>query len=227
MQTVGLGWMGFVHVLVSVPNQEPRLGNLPGFFDSPDGLMDSPHDVTQLLCAWGAGDKAALDQLTPLVYQELHKSARRCMAHERTGHTLQTTALINEVYLRLVDIKKVSWQNRLHFFAVCSRLMRHILIDLARSRQYLKRGGPNHKIPLDGLPIGVLERPIDLVNLDQALSKLSEIDGRKSQVVELRYFGGLTVKETAEVLKISVETVARDWSFARAWLFRELSGVAR
>ena len=180
--------------------------------------------VTQLLRAWGNGDQQALERLTPLVYEELHRVAHRYMADERAGHTLQTTALVNEVYLRLVDVRGVSWQNRAHFFAICARTMRRILTDFARSRQYQKRGGEAVSVTLDDA-LGVSSQPaVDFVALDDAMKGLGKLEPRKSQVVELRFFGGLSVEETAEVLKISPDTVMRDWKFARAWLARELSG---
>jgi len=188
--------------------------------------MVAPSDqgITQLLRAWGNGDRQALERLTPLVYEELHRAAHRYMADERAGHTLQTTALVNEVYLRLVDVRGVSWQNRAHFFAICARTMRRILIDFARSRQYQKRGGEAVSVALDDA-LGVSAQPaVDLVALDDALKGLAKLDLRKIEVVELRFFGGLSVEETAEVLKISPDTVMRDWKFARAWLARELSG---
>lgn len=187
--------------------------------------MEAPsgHDITQLLRAWGDGDEEALRRLTPLVHSELHRAAHRYMARERPGHTLQTTALVNEVYLRLVDVKKASWQNRAHFFAICARTMRRILIDFARARQYQKRGGEAIHISLDKA-LRIARQPVvDLVALDDALNRLASLDPRKSQVVELRFFGGLSVEETAEVLKISPETVMRDWKMAKAWLARELS----
>ena len=180
--------------------------------------------VTQLLRAWGNGDQQALERLTPLVYEELHRVAHRYMADERAGHTLQTTALVNEVYLRLVDVRGVSWQNRAHFFAICARTMRRMLTDFARSRQYQKRGGEAVSVTLDDA-LGVSSQPaVDFVALDDAMKGLGKLEPRKSQVVELRFFGGLSVEETAEVLKISPDTVMRDWKFARAWLARELSG---
>ena len=188
--------------------------------------MVAPSDqgITQLLRAWGNGDRQALERLTPLVYEELHRAAHRYMADERAGHTLQTTALVNEVYLRLVDVRGVNWQNRAHFFAICARTMRRILIDFARSRQYQKRGGEAVSVALDDA-LGVSAQPaVDLVALDDALKGLAKLDPRKIEVVELRFFGGLSVEETAEVLKISPDTVMRDWKFARAWLARELSG---
>lgn len=182
------------------------------------------HDITRLLQAWGGGNKEALDQLTPLVYQELRRIARRLMARERPGHTLQTTALVNEAYLRLVDAGNVSWQDRAHFFAIGARTMRRILVDFARSRSYRKRGGDEERVSLDE-SLTVAGRPgSDLVALDDALTRLAALDSRKSEVVELRFFGGLSVEETAEVLKISPVTVMRDWSAAKAWLYRELKG---
>src|SRR6516165_10972063 len=184
----------------------------------------SEQGITQLLQAWGIGDQQALEQLTPLVFKELHRLAEHYMADERLGHTLQTTALVNEAYLRLVDVRGVSWQNRAHFFAICARTMRRILTDFARSRQYQKRGGEAVSVTLDEA-LGVSPEPAaDLVALDDALKGLGKLDPRKTQVVELRFFGGLSVEETAEVLKISPDTVMRDWKFARAWLARELSG---
>lgn len=184
-------------------------------------------EITQLLRAWGGGDKQALDRLTPLVYNELRKSAKRQMARERDGHTLQTTALINEVYLRLVDLEGLSWQDRAHFFAICARLMRRILTDYARSRGYLKRGGDVRRVTLDEALLVTADPPLDLVALEGALTKLSEVDSRKSSVVELKFFGGLTLKEIAEVLSVSSDTVTRDWNLAKAWLMREMDGEAR
>jgi len=185
--------------------------------------LPSTHEVTQLLKAWTAGDKQALDRLTPLVYQQLHRVAQRCMAGERSGHTLQTTALVNEVYLRLVDCEQINWQDRAHFFAVSAQLMRRILIDFARSRGYQKRGGGAIHMSLDETPSVCNEPDTNLVALDDALKALAVVDGRKSRVVELRFFGGLSVEETAEVLKVSTETVVRDWRLAKVWLVRELS----
>jgi RNA polymerase sigma factor (TIGR02999 family) len=182
-----------------------------------------PNDVTQLLRAWSEGDEQALGTLIPLVHQELHRLARRYMAGESPGHTLQTTALVNEAYLRLVDVKKVSWQNRAHFFGVSANLMRRILVDLARSRHSLKRGGDANTLSLDEALIVSPERGEDVVALDDTLKVLASIDPRRSRVVELRFFGGLSVEETAEVLKVSPETVMHDWKLAKAWLLRELS----
>ncbi|MDE3178342.1 MAG: sigma-70 family RNA polymerase sigma factor [Acidobacteriota bacterium] len=187
--------------------------------------MESPvHEVTGLLRAWSAGDQEALEKLTPMVYAELRRRAHRYMAGERTGHTLETTALINEVYLRLVDVRKVQWQDRAHFLAVCARLMRRVLTDFARSRGYQKRGGGSPRVELDSALMVSSEPSANLVALDDSLKALEEFDRRKSQVVELRFFGGLSVEETAEVLKVSPETVNRDWKLAKAWLLSEMTG---
>ena len=179
-------------------------------------------DITALLLSWGRGDEAALQQLIPLVHRELHQIARRCLKGERPGHTLQPTALVNEAYLRLVDVRRVSWQNRTHFLAMSARLMRRVLVDFARSRQYQKRGGGVMKVSLDEAHGVATERGQDLVALDEALITLSAIDERKARVIEMRFFGGLTVEETADVLDLSRETVLRDWRLARAWLMQEL-----
>src|SRR5208283_804273 len=185
--------------------------------------MPSSHDVTQLLKAWTTGDEQALEKLTPMVYEQLHRVAQRCMAGERPGHTLQTTALVNEVYLRLVDCAKVNWQDRAHFFAVSAQLMRRILIDFARSRGYQKRGGGLAQVSLDEAATVCSEPDPNLVELDDALKSLAEVDARKSKVVELKFFGGLSTDETAEVLRVSAETVVRDWRLAKVWLLREMS----
>lgn len=190
--------------------------------DSQGGLAKV--EVTQLLRAWGNGVDGALEQLAPLVENELHRLAHEYMSRERPGQTLQTTALVNEVYLRLIDIQQVSWQNRAHFFAISARMMRRILTDFARSRHYLKRGGGAVHVSWDEALVVSEEPDADIVAIDSALSQLAEVDPRKSQVVELRFFGGLSVEETAEVLKISQQTVMRDWKFAKAWLMRALSG---
>jgi len=184
----------------------------------------STHEVTSLLQAWGRGDDNALQQLVPLVYEQLRLAARRYMARERPGHTLETTALIHETYLRLVDVRQVKWQNRTHFLAMCAQLMRRILIEFARSRGYRKRGGGAVRVDFDrALLVG--KRPdFNLVALDDALNRLAQVDERKSKVVELRFFGGLEVKETAEVMNVSVDTVMRDWKLAKVWLLRELKG---
>ena len=191
-------------------------------------MATSPsRDITQLLRAWRDGDEHALEHLTPLVYDELRRAAKRHMARERDGHTLQTTALINEVYLRLVNFNDVRWQDRAHFFAMCARLMRRILTDYARSRSYLKRGGDARRITLDEALLVSAVPPLDLLTLERALNKLGEVDARKSSVVELRFFGGLSLKETAEALEISSDTVTRDWNLAKAWLLREMDGEPR
>lgn len=186
-------------------------------------MTPTPQEVTQLLKAWGQGDETALERLMPLVYEELRRLARRYMARERAGHTLQTTALVNEAYLRLIDASQVEWQSRAHFFAVSGQLMRRILVDYARSHNYLKRGGAAHRVPLEEAALFSAEQAPDLVALDDALTRLAKIDQRKSHMVELRFFGGLSVEETAEVLKVSPRTVMSDWSLAKAWLLRELS----
>jgi RNA polymerase sigma-70 factor, ECF subfamily len=185
--------------------------------------LPSTHEVTQLLKAWTTGDEQALEKLTPLVYKELHRVARRCMAGQRPDHPLQTTELVNEAYLRLVDCGQMKWQHRAHFFAMSARLMRRILVDFARSRGYQKRGGGVLPVSLDEAPSVGSEPDQNLVALDDALKELSAVDERKSKVVELRYFGGLSIKEAAEVQGVSVETVVRDWRLAKIWLLRELS----
>jgi RNA polymerase sigma factor (TIGR02999 family) len=172
--------------------------------------------------AWSEGDEAALAVLMPIVHNELRRLARRYMAGERPGQTLQATALVNEAFLRLVEVKRVKWQNRAHFFAMAARLMRRILVDVARAKRYQKRGGDARKISLDEALLVGGDPGRDLVALDDALTALATVDARKSQVVELRFFGGLTVAETAEVLKVSPDTVMRDWSLAKAWLHREV-----
>jgi RNA polymerase sigma factor (TIGR02999 family) len=183
----------------------------------------SPKEITRLLVAWGDGDESALAELTPLVYEELHRLAHHYMSGERPGHSLQTTALVNEAYVRLIDWKHVRWQNRAHFFGVSAQLMRRILVDFARSRGYHKRGGGAHQVTLGEAAVVADDKGTDMVALDEALSALAELDARQSRVVELRFFGGLSVDEAAEVLKVSPATVRRDWSLARAWLHRELS----
>jgi RNA polymerase sigma factor (TIGR02999 family) len=186
-------------------------------------MPKSSKEVTQLLLAWNGGDKEALDRLMPLVYDELRRLARRYMMRESPGHTLQTTALVNEAYMRLVDWKNVQWQNRAHFFGVSAQLMRRILVDFARSRQQLKREGAAQPVSLDEALVVSSERGQDLVALDDALKALAEIDERKSRIVEMRFFGGLSVEETAEVVGIAPITVMREWTKAKAWLYRELN----
>jgi RNA polymerase sigma-70 factor, ECF subfamily len=183
-----------------------------------------PHDVTQLLVAWSQGDQTALDQLVQLVYDELHRKAHYYMRQERSDHSLQTTALVNEVYVRLVDSKAVTFNDRAHFLAVCANTMRRILVDHARSRHQQKRGGEYQMVALDeALMVPNLAGGVDISALDEALERLAEFAARKAQVVEMRYFGGLTVKETAAALKVSEDTVMDDWKFAKAWLLKELS----
>jgi RNA polymerase sigma factor (TIGR02999 family) len=178
-------------------------------------------ELTRLLLAWGAGDEQALDDLLPVVYRELYNMARRYMAGERPDHTLQASALVNEAYLRLVDVRQMQWQNRAHFFGVCAQLMRRILVDFGRRRHYLKRGGGVRPVNLsEDLVIGA--QTTNLVALDDALNALAAVDPRKVRVVELRFFAGLTVEETAEVLNVSADTVVRDWRLAKVWLHREL-----
>lgn len=180
-------------------------------------------DITGLLLAWGNGDKESLDLLTPFVYNELHRLAKYYMSGEKAGHLLQTSALVNEAYLRLVDSSRINWQNRAHFLAVSAQMMRRILVDFARSQNYLKRGGDMIQVSLAEAMNVSLDKDSDLVALDEALETLATVDERKSKTVELRFFGGLSVEETAEVLKVSVDTVMRDWKFAKVWLLRELS----
>ncbi|HEX6730118.1 MAG TPA: sigma-70 family RNA polymerase sigma factor [Pyrinomonadaceae bacterium] len=183
----------------------------------------SPEEISRLLIAWGDGDQAALEELTPLVYAELHRLAHNYMSRERPDHTLQTTALVNEAFMRLVDWKNVRWQNRAHFFGVSAQLMRRILVDFARARGFQKRGGGAQKFELDEAALVCDDKDADLVALDEALDSLAKLDSRQARVVELRFFGGLSLEDAAEVLKVSKGTVRRDWSLARAWLHRELS----
>jgi RNA polymerase sigma factor (TIGR02999 family) len=182
----------------------------------------STHEISELLVAWSGGDQSALERLMPLVYEELHRLAHRYMSGERHGHTLQTTALVNEAYLRLVNWRDVQWQNRAHFFGVSAQMMRRILVDFARDRKYLKRGGGAIQVSLGEAAALVDVRSADLVALDEALTALAQVDARKAQVVEMRFFGGLSLKEVGEVLKVSEETVMRDWRLAKVWLLREL-----
>jgi RNA polymerase sigma-70 factor (ECF subfamily) len=186
--------------------------------------MISPSaEVTELLAAWSDGDKSAEKELFSLVYRELRRLAHRYMLRENPGNTLQTTALVNEAYLCLIDRKRANWQNRAHFFGFSAQVMRHILVDLARSKNYQKRGGEGRKIALDESLVMSPVKDGYMVDLDDALKALAEVDARKSKVVELRFFGGMSVEETAEVLKVSQDTVMRDWRLAKAWLWRELS----
>ncbi len=183
----------------------------------------SPQGVTQLLKAWSNGEQEALEQLMPLVSNELHRLAHRYMDRERGGPTLQSTALVHEAYERLINLKDVSWQNRAHFFAVSAQLMRRILVDYARSRRYTKRGGEWRQVPLNEAVAVFRDRRTDIVALDDALGALAGIDPRKARIVELRFFGGLSIKETAAVLNVSEETILRDWRLAKVWLLRQLS----
>ena len=187
----------------------------------------SPGSVTELLRAWSDGDDGALERLTPLVETELRRLARGYMARERRGHTLQPTALINEAFLRLTDARQVRWQDRAHFLGISARLMRRVLVDHARSRGYRKRGGAAQRVTLDQGLVAAPEPALDVVALDRALEALAAADLRKSRVVELRFFGGLSVEETAEVLHVSPQTIKRDWRLAKLWLLRELDGEAR
>ena len=185
-------------------------------------MVPSSHNVTQMLRDWADGDKEALDKLIPVVYEELRRQAARYLRRERPDHTLQTAALIHETYLRLIDQQGVRWQNRAHFFGIAASLMRRILVDHARKDQALKRGGSAVKLPLDEAAVATSGRDMNLVALDEALTKLAAIDARKSRIVELKYFSGLTTEEVAEVLRVSPATVRHDWSLAKAWLRREI-----
>lgn len=206
--------------MVTLPTKRGRMGSMD------EAASASTHEVTRLLQAWGLGDDSALERLMPLVYNELHRLAHRYMAGEQPGQTLQTTALVHEVYLRLVDANDIDWQNRAHFFGLCARLMRRILIDFARSRNYQKRGGHFPHIELEEAATVSAVVGSELLAVDEALKQLAVVDARKSEVVELRFFGGLTVEETATALRVSQETVMRDWKLAKAWLLRELGHEA-
>lgn len=189
-------------------------------------MPSEEHEVTTLLRKWSEGDQSALDQLTPLVYQELRRMAHQYMRQEKPGHVLQTSALINEAYLRLIDQRGIEWESRSHFFGIAARLMRRILVDDARRRHLLKRGGPNIQVSLDAALTISQEQAANVVALDEALKSLELRDKRQSQIVELRFFGGLSIEETAQVLKVSPGTVMRDWTFARAWLKSEMTSTA-
>lgn len=186
-------------------------------------MTPSSQEVTELLVEWGNGSRAALDKLMPIVYEELRRLARRHMRRERDGHTLQTSALVNEAYLKMINEKDMQWQNRAHFFAVAAQLMRMILIDHARARKVAKRGGGAYTVPLDEAVVVSDERAAELIALDDALKALEAVDKRKSRIAELRFFGGLSVEETAEALKVSEATIMREWRMAKAWLHRELN----
>ena len=181
------------------------------------------NEVTQLLLRWSEGDKAALGKLMPLVYRELRRLAGHYMRRERPGHTLQASALVNEAYLRLVDYRRMQWQNRAHFFAVAAQAMRRVLVEHARSRQYAKRGGTAQRISLDDVAVLTDQQAAELVALDDALTSLEALDARKARIVELRYIGGLSIEESAETLGVSTATVERDWRSAKAWLYRAIS----
>jgi RNA polymerase sigma factor (TIGR02999 family) len=185
--------------------------------------MSSPKEVTEILLAWNNGDKNALEKLMPLVYNELRRLASRYMRSEHPGHTIQTTALVHEAYLRLIDQRNVRWQNRAHFFGIAAQMMRRILVNYARDQHAAKRGGHNYKLSLDEAIALPEERNLDLVGLDDALTLLAQTDARKAQLVELRFFSGLSIEEAASVMGISIATAKRDWTLARAWLYRELS----
>src|SRR5437879_6610601 len=187
-------------------------------------VTHATHEVTKLLKAWSDGDQSALDKLMPLVYEELHRLAHQHMRREKPGHMLQTSALLNEAYLRLVDQSHVHWENRGHFFGIAARLMREILVDEARRRGYAKRGGGAIQVTLDEARTIAQEQSANVMALDDALKSLEQINSRQSRIVELRFFGGLSIEETAELLKVSPGTVMRDWTFARAWLRNEMSG---
>jgi RNA polymerase sigma factor (TIGR02999 family) len=183
----------------------------------------SPHEITRILQAWHGGDREALNQLIPFVYDELHRQAARYLRRERPNHSLQTTALINETYLRLVEQRNTRWQNRAHFFAIAAQLMRRILVDYARARTRVKRGGDDLRVPFDDALLRVVEKSdVDLLALDEALTRLAEIDDQQSRIIELRYFSGMSIEETAEALGISPATVKRDWQMAKAWLHHQL-----
>jgi len=189
-----------------------------------DQSARTPKDISRLLRQWSDGNRAALEELLPLVYDELHRQAARYLRRERVGHTLQTTALIHEAYLRLIDQRDVRWQSRTHFFAIAAQMMRRVLIDYARAKHREKRGGGDVRLPFDTATlVATDEHSIDLMALDHALKRLAELDEQQARVVELRYFGGLSLEETAEVLHISRATTARDWEVAKAWLRRELT----
>lgn len=193
----------------------------------PSGRMTlASHQITDLLLKWSKGDSAALDELIPLVYPEVRRLARAYMKREKQGHSLQTSALVNEAYLRLIDQKHVNWQDRAHFFAVAAQVMRHILIDHARKHRYAKRGGGAQHVPVDDVAVVAGDRAGEFLALHEALNSLAKVDGRKAKIVELRFFGGLTVEEIAEVMKLSPITIKREWRAAKAWLYLEISGSA-
>ena len=217
-----------MNIIKNAPEMTPRCSSVVwGLCDTPTLTTASPGAVTELLRAWGGGDDGALEQLTPLVEAELRRLARGYMRRERPGHTLQTTALVNEAFLRLTDARRVRWQDRAHFLGISARLMRRVLVDHARSLGYRKRGGGAQRVTLNEGLVTSTETPVDVVALDGALEALAAVDIRKSRVIELRFFGGLSVEETAVVLHVSPDTVKRDWRLAKLWLLRELEGEGR
>jgi RNA polymerase sigma-70 factor, ECF subfamily len=233
MQISDLHWsMQIANPQSSIPNRQSPIVNAivnpQSSFDTDalewSAISDQPTKVTGLLLKWGQGDEAALERLIPLVHHELHQIARRHMGHERAGHSLQATALVNEAYLRLVDTKDVAWHDRAHFLAVAARMMRRILVDHARARRSQKRGGDAAQVTFDEALVVTEEPSQDFVALDDALEALAKFDERKSRVIELRFFGGLSVEETASVLKVSPDTVMRDWRLAKVWLRRAMRG---
>ena len=189
--------------------------------------VESPQDISALLAAWSNGDENAVKDLVPMIYADLRRIARQQLGRRAADHTFQSAALANEAYLKLIRIRGLRCEDRVHFFALCAQIIRHILVDYARQHHYAKRGGDAVRVPLDEAMLGTRARGVELLALDDALVTLSEIDPRKGRVVELRYFGGLTVRETAQVLNISQETVLRDWKMAKSWLFRELTKMRR
>lgn len=206
---------------------KPKAAKTGKIFFAMNGVNQQPREVTQLLLKWSDGDRESLEMLIPLVYDELYRLARSYMNREQAGHTLQITALVNEAYLRLVNWKEAKWENRAHFFGVAAQLMRRILVDFARSRNYEKRGGGMQQVAFDEALGLCIRRDADFVSLDDGLKALAEIDQRKSRIVELKFFGGLSVEEISEVLDISPRTVMREWNLARAWLYRELHHKAK
>lgn len=219
--------VGLRFLLPCIPGTDGEKGHQRGVFRGKVGIAmtgEPPRDISGLIAAWGEGDELALDRLLPLIYPELRRIARRHLVRCQAGHTLESAALANEAYLKLVRAGGVHCENRVHFLALCSQIIRRILVDHARTRGFAKRGGGTVQIPLDEAVIAAKGRQVDVLSLDEALASLSKIDPRKGRVVELRYFGGLSVEETAEIVGISPETAKRDWKMAKAWLFAELTG---
>jgi RNA polymerase sigma-70 factor (ECF subfamily) len=222
-QLEALATLSWLYVYARRDAKKPHRMKIFSIIATVTSRPSSSSDITRWLIDWSSGDDDALEKLTPLVYEELRRIARRYMAAENPGHTLQASALVNEAFLKLVDTRRIQWRNRAHFFAISARLMRRILVDSARRKHYLKRGGRAGKVTFDENLIVSNDRSRDVIALDEALKTLAEMNPRVSHVVELRYFGGLTEEETAEALQISSDTVLRDWRFAKAWLHRELS----